>query len=120
MGPQWREAQWRHNLEAADALRGSRKDGFADWEVTVLFYATMSLVNGWFERRGLGVPTGHHPRRRMVKKHLPHILEDYGRICIMSEFARYGKGYAMGDRERQEAREIYERISGAISWPPDT
>lgn len=56
----------------------------------------------------------------MVKKHLPHILEDYGRICIMSEFARYGKGYAMGDRERQEAREIYERISGAISWPPDT
>ena len=71
MGSQWREAQQRHNLEAADALRGSRKDGFADWEVTVLFYAAMSLVNGWFELRGLGVPTRHHARRRMVEKHLP-------------------------------------------------
>lgn len=56
----------------------------------------------------------------MVEKHLPHMRMDYERICTMSEDARYGEGYAMGDRERQEAREIYERISGAISWPPDT
>ena len=53
----------------------------------------------------------------MVKKYLPHLYEDYGRICIMSEDARYGEGYAMGDAERQEARAIHERISGAIPWP---
>ena len=52
--------------------------------VTVLFYAAMSLVNGWFERRGLGVPTEHHPRRRMVEKHLPRMRKDYGRICSMN------------------------------------
>ncbi len=52
----------------------------------------------------------------MVKKHLPHLSEDYCRICFMSEAARYGKGYAMGDAERQEVRAIHERIAGAISW----
>ena len=83
------------------------------------FYAAMSLVNGWFERRDLNVPTGHRLRRRMVEKHLPHLYEDYGRICIMSEDARYGEGYAMGDKERQEARAIHERISRAIPWPQD-
>ena len=80
------------------------------------FYAVMSLVNGWLERQGLGVPASHHTRRRMVKKHLPHLSEDYCRICFMSEDARYGKGYAMGDAERQEARAIHERISRAIPW----
>ena len=108
--------QWRYNLEAAEVLRGSRECEFVDWEVTMRFYASMSLVNGWLERQGLGVPTSHHPRRRMVKKHLPHLSEDYCRICFMSEAARYGKGYAMGDAERQEVRAIHERIAGAISW----
>ena len=117
MGPQWREAQWKHNLEAIKALCASREGGFVDWEVTMLFYASMSLVNGWFERRGLIVPTTHYSRRRMVEKHLPHLYEDYGRICIMSEDARYGEGYAMGDQELQEARAIHERISRAIPWP---
>ena len=77
----------------------------------------------------------------MVEKHLPHLYEDYRRICSMSEDARYGEGYAMGDKERQKARAIhvatdaaiiavaagdkerqkaraiYERISRAIPWP---
>ncbi len=117
MGPQWRERQWDHNLEALMALHGSREGGFVDWEVTMLFYTSMSLVNGWLERQGLGVPKRHHPRRHMVEKHLPHLSEDYWRICTMSEDARYGEGYAMGDAERQEARAIHERISGAIPWP---
>ena len=117
MGPQWRKVQWRHNLEATAALRVSREGGFADWEVTMLFYTSMSLVNGWFERRGLIVPTTHYSRRRMVEKHLPHLYEDYGRICALSEIARYKKGYAVGDKERQKARAIRERISGAIPWP---
>ena len=117
MDPKWREVQWRHNLGAAEALYGSQAGRFVDWEVTMLFYAVMSLVNGWFERRGLNVPTTHYSRRRMVKKYLPHLYEDYGRICTLSEIARYKKGYAMGDAERQKARAIHERISGAIPWP---
>ena len=64
MGPQWRERQWRHNLEAAEALRRSREEGFADWEVTMRFYAAVPLVNGWFERQDMAVPTKHHARRR--------------------------------------------------------
>ena len=51
MGPQWRERQWGHNLEAAEALRRSREEGFAGWEVTMRFYAAVPLVNGWFERQ---------------------------------------------------------------------
>ena len=117
MGPQWREKQWRHNLEATEVLRTSRNGGFADWEVTAQFYAVMSLVNGWLERQGLVVPTGHRTRRRMVEEHLPHLFKDYGRICTLSEDARYGEGYAMGNRERQKARDIHERISRAIPWP---
>ena len=117
MGPQWRERQWRHNLEAAEALRRSREEGFADWEVTMRFYAAVSLVNGWFERQGMAVPTKHHARRRAVENHLPHLSKDYRRICIMSEDARYGEGYAMRDLERQEARDIHERVSRAIPWP---
>ena len=117
MVPQWREKQWGHNLAAAEALRRSQEGGFADWEVTARFYAVMSLVNGWLERHGLGVPTGHRVRRRMVEKHLPHLSRDYCRICTLSEAARYGKGYAMGDSERQKARAIHERISAAIPWP---
>ena len=117
MGSQWRERQWRHNLKAAETLRRSREDGFADWEVTMRFYAVMSLVNGWLERHGLDVPTKHYARRYAVKRRLPHLLKDYRRICIMSEDARYGKGYDMGDRERQEARAIHERVSRVIPWP---
>lgn len=104
-------------MAAAEALRRSQEGGFADWEVTARFYAVMSLVNGWLERHGLGVPTGHRVRRRMVEKHLPHLSRDYCRICTLSEAARYGKGYAMGDSERQKARAIHERISAAIPWP---
>ncbi len=88
MDPKWREVQWRHNLGAAEALYGLQAGRFVDWEVTMLFYAVMSLVNGWFERRGLNVPTTHYSRRRMVKKYLPHLYEDYGRICTLSEIAR--------------------------------
>ena len=117
MVPQWKKVQWGHNLEAAEVLRCSRTGRFVDWEVTMLFYASMSLVNDWLERRGLNVPTMHYARRRMVKKYLPHLYEDYGRICALSEIARYKKGYAMGDTERQEARAIHERISRAIPWP---
>ena len=117
MGPQWREKQWKHNLEAAEVLRTSRNKGFADWEVTAQFYAVMSLVNGWLERQGLNVPTGHRTRRRMVEEHLLHLFKDYGRICTLSEDARYGEGYAMGDQERQKARDIHERVSRAIPWP---
>ena len=101
-------------------LRRSREDGFADWEVSIWFYAAMSLVNGWFERQGLDVPTKHYARRRAVESRLPHLFEDYRRICIMSEDARYGEGYDMGDRERQEARNIHERLSRAIPWPWDS
>ena len=117
---QWRERQWGHNLEAAEALRGSREGGFADWEAAMLFYASMSLVNGWLERQGLDVPTRHYARRRMVEKRLPHLYEDYWRICSMSETARYKNGCDMGYTERQEARDIHERISRAIPWsgPP--
>ena len=117
MGSQWREKQWKHNLEAAETLRRSRADGFAYWEVTMRFCAVMSLVNGWLGRHGLGVPTKHYARRRAVKRRLPHLFKDYRRICIMSEAARYGNGYVMGDRERQEARAIHERVSSAIPWP---
>ena len=117
MSPQWRERQWGHNLRAAKVLRASQEGEFADWEVTMRFYASMSLVNGWLERRGLDIPTRHYSRRRTVKKHLPHLSEDYCRICTLSEVARYGKGYVMGDKERQEARAIHERISRAIPWP---
>ena len=70
----------------------------------MLFYTSMSLVHGWFERRGLGVPTMHSTRRRMVEKRLPHLYEDYRRICSMSEDARYGEGYAMDDRAPEGAR----------------
>ena len=44
MVPQWREKQWTHSLEAAEALRVARRGGggFADREMTVLFYAAMS------------------------------------------------------------------------------
>ena len=117
MGPQWRERQWSRSMAAAEALRGSRAGGFADWEATMWFYAAMSLVNGWLVRHGLDVPTRHYARRRMVKKHLPHLFKDYCRICTLSEAARYKKGYDMGDAERQKARAIHERIAGAIPWP---
>ena len=80
----------------------------------MLFYAAMSLVNGWLERQGLGVPTGHHKRRRMAERYLPHLFNGYGRICALSEESRYGEGCDMGDRERQKAREIHKRISTAI------
>ena len=53
----------------------------------------------------------------MVEEHLPHLFKDYGRICTLSEDAGYGEGYAMGDRERQKARDIHGRISRAIPWP---
>lgn len=53
----------------------------------------------------------------MVERYLPHLFNDYGRICALSEEARYGEGCAMGDRERQKAREIHKRISTAIPWP---
>ena len=83
----------------------------------MLFYAVMSLASGRLGQRGLGVPTRHAARRRMVKTHLPHLFEDYADICTLSELARYGQGCAMGGTERREARGIDDRIPSAIPWP---
>ena len=103
-------------MAAAEALRGLRAGGFADWEAAMRFCAAMSLVNGWLVRHGLDV---HKALReaRMVKKRLPHLFRDYCRICTLSEAARYKKGCGTGGAERQKARAIHERIAGAIPRP---
>ena len=53
----------------------------------------------------------------MAKIHLPHLFNDYCRICALSESARHKRGYDMGGAERQKARAIHGRISRAIPWP---
>ena len=83
----------------------------------MLFYAPMSLVNGWLERQGLDVPARHYARRHVAKIRLPHLSKDYCRTCTLGESARCRRGYDMGGAERQKARAIHGRISRAIPWP---
>ena len=118
MTPRWRKVQRDHNLEAGAALRSARDGmGFPDWEVTVLFYAALSMVNGWFELRGLDVPARHTARRDMIKRHLPHLHKNYNELRSLSEDARYGHGHDMDDRHHKRARELYNSVSDAIPWP---
>ena len=62
------------------------------------------------------IPTRHGARRSMIKRHLPHLYAKYDALRSMSEFARYGRGYTMSDKDRQVAQNLHEFISKAIAW----
>ena len=116
MGTQWRETQRDHNLDASEALRALPDRRFPEWEVTMLSYAAMPMADGWFERQGMIIPARRGARRGMIKRHLPHLYAKYGALRSMSELARYGRGYAMGDKDRQVAQNLHEFVSKAIAW----
>ena len=98
------EAQPRGGRGTARIPEGGG-EGFAEWEAAVRLYAAMSLVNGWLERQGPGVPTGHRTRRRMAERCLPHLFNGYGRICALSEDAGTGRAIRGRPRAPEGARD---------------
>ena len=85
---------------------------------TALFYAAMSLINGWLERQGTDIPKRHGAKRRMIDRRLPHLHDGYDTLRSMGEEAGHGQSYAMGSKDRQAVRNLHESISAAIPWKP--
>ncbi len=60
-----------------------------DWQVTILFYAALHLVDDHFERNGHALPNNHAVRNKMVEKHFSDLMNNYDFLFEASMVARY-------------------------------
>jgi hypothetical protein len=94
--------------------------GYADWEITALFYAALHYVDAWLSRSGTH-PHAHVQRRSLVSRDpvLHRIYGHYARLDDRSRDARYTairfpNGYAqqLHTDQFQPIRDVVRRLLG--------
>ena len=117
MDTKWRQLQIDHNRRARERLAGGKASGggaFRDWEATLMFYEIVIAVDGYAEIRGIPVPKSHKERRAIVKRHLPHLADQYDDLYGLSLEARYYNGYDMTETGWRKAALCHEILSRSI------
>ena len=117
MDADWRRRQARHTRDARKSLEVSGSGRLASWQVIMMFYEVVVVVDGCAEDRGRPAPTGHNARRAFVKRNFPHLAQSYDYLYNESVAARYYDGYAMTGRKWREAVRSYEIIMASIPQP---
>ena len=99
----WYYKRYIHNKELFEYLcEVSLK--YLDWQVVALFYATLHLVNDYFERNEHIVPENHNTRNKMVKRHLSDLKDEYNVLYGLIIRSRYEK---MKITEKDKALTIF-------------
>ncbi len=67
----WHYKRYKRNKELFEQLRKNELNCY-DWQVTILFYAALHLVNDFFERNGYISPDNRKLRKKIIKN-ISHI-----------------------------------------------
>lgn len=100
-------------LEAVAQATDTPED-FGDWQVVVLFYAAVHLVDAWLSRRDFH-PTAHWEsesgkppgRTNLVAKEMPFVWPHYRALHELSRRARYDAGHTITIDQLQKSRDRY-------------
>ncbi len=80
----------------------------------MMFYEIVIAVDGYAELRGIPVPETHTARRAIVRRHLPHLAEQYNDLYGLSLKARYYEGCDMTEKAWFEAAACRETLASSI------
>ncbi len=80
----------------------------------MMFHEIVIAVDGYAEIRGIPVPKTHKARRAIVRRHLPHLAEQYNDLYTLSLIARYYDGYDMTEKAWREAARCSEMLARSI------
>ena len=93
---------------------GTGGHDFPGWEVVIMFYDAVIVVDGHVASRGKPPPRNHKARQYLVETLLPHLCEPYEYLHSASISARYYNGYAMADDIRCECVRCHEAIMNGV------
>ena len=115
MLPRWRLDQIAYNEKALEWLARAAGARFGGREIVVMFYGTVTALDGYAAARGHPAPKSHRERRAIVERHLPHLVDPYDDLYGLSLDARYHRGYAMAEKAWCKAAQCCEELGGGIS-----
>ena len=113
-GTRWRPRQLDYNRRAREKLAGGDTNRFWAWEIVMMFYDIVIIVDGYAEAGGKPPPKNHRVRRAVVERHLPLLLDLYDDLYALSLEARYYKGYTMTENAWRRAARCHEALAGSI------
>lgn len=111
----WHARQSAHNQGARRRLSASSQ--YLDWEITILFYSVLHVIDEYLESVGEN-PHSHHERKKMVRENLPHIYNDYRALYALCTKVRYTIVFdSVKDKDRQKAVRLHDSICARIRPP---
>ena len=109
---------YKHNRKLLDSLI-LNKD-YNDWEITVIFYCAVHLIEGFFSKSTLS-PNGLHSdshRNRFVLinkfKCLKRISGEYQALYNLSILSRYEKN-TLKNKDVQDAKAVLKKIETSLN-----
>ncbi len=84
----WYYEKSKYNKDTADYLY-DKTPNHMDWEVVVIFYAAIHLINYKLEKKNKPVPKRHETRLESVERFFPEIASEYHTLYSLSRAARY-------------------------------
>ena len=91
------------------AYLAAKNPSYRDWEITVLFYSALHLVDT--RAKITSNPKNHVARRRWIEDHMGPISNDYKKLQTLSEKSRYKPvHHLITQDEVRKAVRLYESI----------
>lgn len=102
-------AQSRHN-DRARTLMHPHTPLYLDWEITIMFYSALHLIDKRLADLGKSV-RNHHQRFVAIKNYLPDMYPPYYTLYSPSIGARYEGVGAVTAQSAEIARRAYGQLS---------
>lgn len=112
----WHASQSRHNRSCSHDLSAKSQNRYLDWEITILFYSALHIVNEYFSQKNIPVPTDHIRRRKQVKEYLGPIYAEYQQLYTLSIRTRYNVSHSsITQQEVHKANICFDKISSYLN-----
>ena len=85
--------QAHHNQKFSNDISSMFPNQYGDWEIISMFYAALHLVDEYFSKTVVPLPTNHKSRNLKIRSILPTIYDDYMVLYNLSMTSRYIKSY---------------------------
>ncbi len=88
-----------------------------EWEVVIIFYAALHLVNDYFYKNGIEFVKRHGGRMKAIKKDskICDLYEDYRIMFERSNDARYEENVQITEEDRDDMKRRLSKIESKLS-----
>ncbi len=88
---------------------------YIEWEVIVIFYTALHLVNDYLHKNGIEFEKNHKGRKKAVKKELTDLYDSYVKLFDVSIRARYYPTANITEKIRNTCRKRLSEIESKLS-----